>query len=822
MYRKLIESMFLTISLILIFTACGGSSSSSSSSSFAPESVVEPVKLSMQTFFEVTSGETLNYQVPNGSAIKEFTLIGAPSFVSVDENSSVILAVPTDGDIGDHFFQAEIVQASQPAVVYDIKLAVYMKYTDLLSGLESAPSLIVEDLLSPVSTNDTAEQAIVPNTNGIDWNILKPYRKKYWENESLVMIDSASGDINTLHIPESNTYNWKFLHSTIANNKLVISGQAKIPDPDGANQFATKWTTRIHVYDPATNSTSLNAIKLPAEMVPSSHFIEKGMNGKLYGTGLYDANTNLLACYEIDMDAYEADPVNYVAKDFGPVGVAQEILGAQALGIFADETHVYLTEGTKPYYLIAINIATGVQTTLLETTVEDGFITLQGSAYGAIVQGKNLVNDISDGDYFLYNGELIAPPAGVRIENATPPWPGDNYVYATKVDEIGLSDKPEIEYFQAERGIAEKRIWYRPSALIGTAGLTPEEAGWRKFEFTSDVFPQNIQRLDLLPNGKFFGAAVSYGGMFIYDEGQNSSSFAGQYGLSHYSTTVVDDLVYVSGYPNGPLYEFNTSKPINRDGYNFNTSNGTFEPILGSDKSAELNPRFIGHLESVAGIHKVFTSTEGEKGKVYFGGRFERNGIGGGLAWYDPATDSIDGYSAPFNDYQIISMTSSLDKKYIIISTLGVNTATEGKIFVVSSATNQIVSSFKPTPKASSTGFIVGISNTEAIGISYDKVDNNKAYVYKINILTGEVLATREIGARVAFVNDTNQLTGKALVRDEYGTPWAYLDGTLVKISADLNFQIVGKINDTLGKFSIKENFVYLTGKDMLRRIQYR
>jgi len=817
MYRNFIESVFLTMSCILIFTACGGDSSST-----VPISITEPEELSMQTFFEMTSGETLDYQVPNSSAITEFTLIGAPSFVSVDENSSMILSAPTDTDIGDHFFQAKIAQSTQPAVIYDIKLAVYMKYTDLLSGLESAPSLIVENLLSPVSTNDTAEHAIVPNSNGVDWNILKPYRKMYWENESLVMIDSASGSINTLQIEESNTYNWKFLHSTIVNNKLVISGQAKIPDPNGANQFATKWTTKVHVYDPATNSTSLNAIKLPAEIVPSSHFIEKGMNGKLYGTGLYDINTNLLTCYEIDMDAYEADPVNYVAKDFGPVGVAQTILGAQALGIFADETHVYLTEGTKPYYLIAINISTGVQTILLETTVEDGFIALQGSAYGAIVQGKNLINGISDGDYFLYNGALIAPPAGVHIENATPPWPGDNYVYGTKVDEVGLSDKPEILYFQAERGIADKRIWYRPAAQIGTAGLTPEEAGWRKFEFTSDVFAQNIQRLDLLPNGKFFGAAVSYGGMFLYDEDQNSSSFAGQYGLSHYSTTVVGDLVYVSGYPNGPLYEFNTSKPINRDGYNFNTSDGTFEPILGSDKSTELNPRFIGHLESVAGIHKVFTSTEGENGKVYFGGKFERNGIGGGLAWYDPITNSIDGYSAPFNDYQIISMTSSLDKKYIIISTLGVNTATEGKIFVVSSVTNQIVSSFKPMPNASSTGFIVGTSNTEVVGISYDKIDNNKAYIYKINIITGQVLKTREIAARVAFVNDTNQLTGKGLIRDEYGTPWAYLDGTLVKISSDLDFQIIGKVNDTLGEFSIKENSVYLTGKDMLRRIQYR
>ena len=668
---------------------------------------------------------------------------------------------------------------------------------DLAERIRSAKTLEVENVCIPVRSVRKGDLMRVPNPDGKTYDLLQWYFKGYSGPTHVFIMDLGTGELKQDGIPM-----YRQIH--IVGRTIAPDGKLYLATPDRKNPGMD-----VFVYDPATNKLSGMGIVVP-RLGGEKRCMCVGMDGKVYGSGSYSP--------ERKVGAYQIDPETAEITDYGVIGPSHAPHGCWADGIAADERYVYLVSGRVPYYLVAFDKVTRTETVLLTTERVGGVIRIVPRRSGNWAYGMKIVG--TDGkrvDYWLYNGQAI-PKTEARDWPAPKPTGPARWTSYPPRAEVSLA-----KAIPKSDGLAE--IWCRTpeakaAAQNAPADATPEQRGWRVFRFNVPTYPLPIYRLTELPDGRIFGTAGSYEGNFIYDPSKSTCEHMGKIYLSHYTTAIHKGKVYMSGYWAGPLYAYDPAKP-------WTAQTGTPGGRVVQERDADSNPRMVYRFKDLCGTIKNYASAVAGDGRIYFGGRWHRNGEGGGFSWWDPKTEEAGGMWREFSNYQINSMTSAANGKYVVISTLPVTDVVlhkpkpkQGKLFVFDTSQGKIVREIEPFKSSVGTGFIAGVGGDRVLGMTAAPGGEEGTLIYGVRVGNGEVAFVKQVPFPMDVRIGSNQREPWDYRLGPDGHVWTYINRALVRIDPrDASVRVVGKPARG-GRLAFSDGDVYLSGSEHLRRIR--
>ena len=668
----------------------------------------------------------------------------------------------------------------------------------LAAQIKNAQKLEVEDLCVPVESVRKGNLMWVPNPDGKTYDLLQWYFKGYGGPTHVFIMDLGTGELKQDGIPM-----YRQIH--IAGRTIAPDGKLYLATPDRKKRAGMD----VFVYDPATNTLSGMGIVAP-RLGGEKRSMCVGMDGKVYGSGSYSPESRV--------GAYQIDPATGKVTEYGAIGPSHAPHGCWADGIAADEKYLYLVSGRVPYYLVAFDKATRKEQVLLTTERVGGAIRIVPRRNGNWAYGMKVVG--TDGkrvNYWLHNGQAI-PKAEAKH------WPGPNRTAPSRW--VAYPPRPEVSLAKAvpkSDGLAE--IWRRTrqakaAAQEVAADAPPEQRGWLAFRFTVPTYPLPIYRLTELPDGRVFGTSGSYEGSFIYDPKTDACDHMGKIYLSHYTTAIHNGKVYMSGYWAGPLYVYDPAKP-------WTAQTGTPGGRVIKETDNDSNPRMVCRFRDACGTVKNYAAAVGADRKVYFGGRWYRSGDGGGFSWWDPKTEKAGGMWREFSNYQINSITSASDGKYIVVSTLPVRDVTlhkptpkQGKLFVYDTSQGKIVREIEPFENSVGTGFIVGVGRDRVLGMTAAPAGEKASVIYGLHAESGEVAFVKKIPFPMDVRIGSNQREPWDYRLGPHGHVWTYVNRVLVRIDPkDASIQVIGKPARG-GRLAFSGSDVYLSASEHLRRIK--
>lgn len=697
--------------------------------------------------------------------------------------------------------------------------------TDLRATMDAAPTLTVEKVCAPIKSTRGGHVTLVPNPDGKSYDVLIRYLDTYWGPHTTVIIDLGTGEVKQ-DVVQSALY------------------QASMIGPDGKlyGHRTGKGGTAIWTYDPATNAMSVLPEVAPVD--GETRPLTIGTDGKIYGAGSLGGR----AC------AYQLDTTTGKVTNYGLMGPSHEPNACWGYSLGADDRYVYVASGKIPWYCVAYDRETKKDEVVLTLNDARGYLGISQQRYGCVAMVKS--GDGKADYYWLYQGKAI--PKKDATEKA--PWPEP----AKAEPWVKMSEPPEISTGTIiPKADGKVTLWYRtPEAKAKAPKVIPDDAkpedlGWKPVQYEVPTYAAPIHRVTALPDGRITGSGGSYLGCFLYDPKTNLSQHLGRFGLSHYCSAVADGIVYMSGYPSSALYVLDPNKP-----WTIEVSAKPWLMPLRDDAPAS-NPRRVSYLaHEGAGTHKMWTAAVGADGKVYFGGRWYRNGEGGGLGWWDPKAQKAGGISDPFANYQISFITAAKKGRYIVVSTLAVrDQATgriappQGKLFVFDTTEGRIVRECEPVKGALFAGAVAGGDGDTVLGLTYDpEVPDLKPWeipwsvLYGFDVTTGKVTFRKRLPWGVGFLLNENfdHNDGYDFQTGPDGKVWTYMGGEmkavnpekrwglayenarLVRIDPkDGRIEVMGKV-DRCGEMAFQGKDLYLSGgskyyangNEYLRRIK--
>jgi len=696
-----------------------------------------------------------------------------------------------------------------------------MEQPDLRDRIVNAKPLKVEFLDVPVKTTTRGELMWVPNPDGKTWDLLQWYWPGYGGPTEVVIVDLGTGEVK-----KSGIRRGQQIH--ICGRALAPNGKLYITTP--------KWTQGmwLYVYDPAANTIADKGLIVP-DLTGERRPMAVGPDGMIYGSGSY--------MKEKKVGLYRIDPEMDKVTIYGAVGPSHAPGGVWAGSIVVDERYIYVDSGQVPHYLVVYDRETGTDRILLETEKVGGrtnvFEGIHKDRFMPSAWGRKVIGTEKDTWYWLKDGKVIprkersdTPPEGLKANPHLSKGP----------------PKPEIYRENSEADVdGNCEIWVRPvetkaKAPADPAGAEPEDLGWRAFRYTVSLDPQYTHRLVELPDGRLFGTAGAYQGNFIHDPKTGTSRHLGKIHLSHYSTAILDGKVYMSGYGHSPLYVYDPARPW--------TANARGKPGAArlKDSDPKSNPRRCGSFHADTRAHKMYGAAVGADGRVYFGGRWYRQGNGGGFGWWDPTTQKTGGMWKQFSNYQITHITAAAEGRYIVISTRGARdtllnkpTPEQGRLFVFDTQTQAIVRTVDPVPKCRGAGPVVGVGGARVIGWTVNPEDakivearGRKRTIYASSILYGVEVETGEVAFRkiipfpLPVKIGSNQKERFDFRLGPDGNVWTFIDDVLVRIHPeDARVEVLGATRfsnwnkpDGGGRMAFSGRDIYLAGHRPLRRIR--
>jgi hypothetical protein len=531
-----------------------------------------------------------------------------------------------------------------------------------------------------------------------------------------------------------------------------------------------------------------------------------GTDGKLYAIGQHPSRA---------ATAVQIDPDTLEVTAYGPIGPSHAPNACWGYSGGADDRFIYIASGKVPWYLVAYDRQTGTSRTLAETETFGGYVGVGQRHDGCTGQATKVVG--SDGarqNYWLHEGQALPKP---NDRNAPPPWPTRAAPARTPLPEINTGlVVPDT------KGHAE--LWVRPprpkSSPPEPQGASPEERGWRRFEFTVPLYPHTIYRLTELPDGRLFGTAGAYEGNFVYDPATGEARHLGKIHLSHYATTTCEGKVYMSGYPTSPLYVFDPGRPW--------TAGKLRNGRVVQDHDAAANPRMLLRLgdKKLAGTHKMYAAVTGSDGRVYFGGKWVRDGACGGLAWYDPRTAEAGGMWRPFSNHQVTHLATASKGRTVVISTRRVDDPilkkpkpAEGALFFLDVETRKLDGPLAPVPGATGAGPILPAGGSRIIGWTVDPEDERKSVLYVADAAERKLVFAKSLPCPLPVAIGSNQQEAWDFRLGPDGKVWTFLSGVLARIDrADGTVRIAGRPHRP-GRIAFAHGRVYLGGTTALRRV---
>ncbi len=654
---------------------------------------------------------------------------------------------------------------------------------DLKARLAKALPLQAEDVCVPVTSVRRGELMWVPNPDGKTYDLLQWYFRGYSGPTHVFIIDLATGEVRRDGMPD--------------RRQIHICG--KILAPDGKLYIATpdwKKGMELYVYDPATNELSCRGVVAPG-LAGETRPLVVGTNGKVYGTGSYAESRKA--------GAYQLDTATGKITDYGPIGPSHAPNGCWGYSVAADDRYVYVASGKVPWYLVAYDRQTGKDTVLVATENVGGYISVRQHRHGCSARATKVAG--TEGkqiEYWLYHGKAI--PKKDRKEK--PPWPAPKDAKPW----VAMPPRPQV-YLGAATPASDGRavLWVR----------TSKSNGWKPIRLQVPTYPMSTYRVAALPDGRIFGTAGSYEGNFVFDPATGKAVHLGKIPLSHYATAIVGGKVYMCGYPSSPLFVYDPAKP-------WTAGKGQqpgVEPLSLQDERS--NPRLLARLNKHAGTHKMYAAAVGADGRVYFGGRWIRNGAGGGFAWWDPKTQQAGGFWRELSNCQVNFMTAADDGRLIVISTLRVRDATlgkpkpkQGKLFVFDTAQRKIVREIEPVMDAKGAGLVVGVGGSRVLGWTEDPADATSSILYGLDAASGEVAFRKTLPVPLPVRIGSNQKERFDFRLGPDGKVWTFLGDTLVRIEPkDASIEAIGKLRPG-GRLAFAGRDLYLAGTEHLRRVR--
>jgi hypothetical protein len=688
---------------------------------------------------------------------------------------------------------------------------------------------MLDSLPTPLASVKFDAPLLVPNADGLSWDVLLPYYKSYQGPAVICVFDLGSGvQVNR---PVADRRNVHLMGHVLGS--------------DGRLYWALQSTGGLDlwVYDPRDNSLVSRGI-VNAGYYGQTNLMITGPDGMLYGTVGHRG--------EQKAGFYRIDPAAGTFTDFGPVG--DSVRGSPyAIHLAADDRCLYAVYGKTPFRLIAFDRETREARELL-TSPAGGSISLrsgEGGCTAVVTAGRGGDDEQS----YRLDGLQAAPgerpdSTQARGRNA----PGGRAA--------GL-ERPEFDLSDADPALTPDR-----SAVLRYR--LGRDSNWKEIRFRPPLYGMSIGTLHALPDGRLFAGNGDRGGYFFYDPKSSQSTYLGRIPLEHHCTAFVDGRLYMAGYPGGLLYEFDIAKPWTAS-YSDRTTKGTpaggagkgagkapksgkkstrakpapapesdpvDPPLPATPGGASENPRFLCQLKDFCGMHFANSAAVGADGRAYFGGFWYRDGEGGGFAWWDPGKHAGGGFSEPLSTMAVAHLSTADDGRYVVISAtlvtdrvLNKPTPPQARLHVFDTRAGKAIREIEPLPGAVSTGLIAPGPGSTIVGLAASPGVEGGWVIYGVDVESCEVRYRRQFPAPPAAKGESQPTLRRGFATGPDGRVWLTHGGALVRIDpADGVYEIVGRLEDPPSKNTKGEPVsgviafvgrdMYLGGDESLRRIK--
>jgi hypothetical protein len=628
----------------------------------------------------------------------------------------------------------------------------------------NAPAFKTELLGTPVSAARAWSTALTPNARG-GWNFITQiyeyqYGKKSDTPAEYAVVDLQTGKY-TLHPGRPGAYtnsNYQYnVQARAANGRIFFSE---------AGGF-------VAYYDPKDEKVHDLGQVADKETNPFIYRWTFGPDGKLYG-GTQSKGHNLPIIVRIDPETLEYKTLGQVGEDNNPPIYAYYLVPDPTPSPDAPEGWVYVAVGQNPWKLVALNIATGKQK-ILATRADAGWMNFNRKPEGATA---NLITGLRRPDakydrFWLADGQMF--PLEATYDPAKLPFkPRD---VQPKTGDLDENKMPEIDRTQLDadsNGVC--RIFWRPA---GSAA----ETDWQEVQFKEPyVSPIRVESLLALSDGTVLGNAVQYHGFFRYDPKTQKTDFYGPHGPSRGPRVEVDGKVYITGYPNGVLYVYDPVKPWTA---NHRLETREEKGDLSAAELSSLNPRKLGNF-AAAGAHYAYFLLPSKNGRLYYGGRRERDGTGGGVGWFDPQTQTFNGHYEGLSTLTPRGMVVLDDIDRVVYSgevtrdPMRPDDKPDAAQLVVMDRDLKEVERLTVKPGLKNTGALFSAGKDQVIGV----IGGDK-FIYRYDITQKKLLDWIELPEKI----------DGASRRDADGSLWIVVGSTLLRLDpATMQVKTIGQL----------------------------
>jgi len=472
------------------------------------------------------------------------------------------------------------------------------------------PSYSVRDNGIPVFTVRGWTSALVPLAGG-GWRFITQAAVLHDPNPTQWTLVNLDTGTYTTWEPPVDVMNDKLASTSTARTHQALTYKNQLRASNG-RIFFPETQNNFAYYDPADetmhqlpfvvdlpNTTVIGGLHVQTDAVFYSNVFAQ--NGKLY-SGTQSSH------YVVGPAVVETDPVTLAQRVVGHVGTTHTLSLSYAYDMAADtfDGWIYVVVGQSPWELVALNIATGVQTSL-HINPSTSIIKLRYLPEG-------IVADFATGgvdSWWCINGVLAQKyvngylPGSLTFTTRSVTPASNPLVLPPNIDDSG--GVPQVKW--------------QPN------GSDPVNDPWTTVLYTtSNQSPANIENITAIPGGDVIGTTDQYSGIFRYSPATDSLTWYGVLnGTSQISQgarlVTPDGNLYMCGYPNGRLLRFNP--------------NAAYVPGV--------NPVLVGSYTSSGVKYNYHLAYSWATNRLYASGRREREGVGSAIGYNNVGTGVFAG-----------------------------------------------------------------------------------------------------------------------------------------------------------------------------------
>ena len=619
------------------------------------------------------------------------------------------------------------------------------------SQLDPHQSLAVESLGAPVRASRTWASALAPNRRG-GWNFITQSFELYTSAPTeFVVVDLERG---TASIREGTPQRYTNANFKAGSELRAPNGRVFLPGVENS----------VAYYDPTDETVKELGSLLPPGDDKVFYQGVIGPDGIVY---LGTQSNKLPTIVRLDPATLKARTIGKVGRDRKTYSYAYEMA--------VDPPWIYVTVGQNPWELAAIHIATG-ESRILATRDERAFMSLETKADGIVATLITNLGQPNESRQTVWctNGAISKTQPRKRVKQP-----------AKKVPTA-----PEVDLSAANpdsNGIG--RIRWRPR------GSTEQ---FREVQFKVEhVTPVALESLLALPDGSVLGNARQYHGFFRYTPKTSKFELYGAHGPSGGARAVLDGIAYITGYPKALLYAYDPTKA-------WTSTVASENAALRDEPIPDVNPRRLGNFRDSGAHYAAFLVPSRER--LFFAGRRERDGDGGGVGYYEPTRRMFSGH---FKDLATLDPAGLVVLDDLVVyAGKSRERGRDAQLVIYDRELHELA---RVAPRASLTsagliyvtptpGVIVGISERDKVLYRYD---------VRAHKLLTSVTLDGQIGASTRRASD--------------GTIWIVIDNTLARIDSKslllTRFGEPGSIPEGAANLTWQGDDLYMTVGPELRRV---